>query len=132
MTSIRRAGQLSVLMRPSPRALVAFLMRLIILGAALASGGPSTLAAPAAGVQTAAPMPGFDAALEMITGLLNRGRGIEAEIVARALLARVESVRGRDVREVADVLDLLSWLGAALVVIGSCVVAMPRPGRNRP
>jgi drug/metabolite transporter (DMT)-like permease len=32
----------------------------------------------------------------------------------------------------ADVLDLLSWLGAALVVVGSCVVAMPRPGRNRP
>ena len=43
----------------------------------------------------------------MITELLDRGRGIEAENVARALLARVESTMGRDVREVADVLDLL-------------------------
>ena len=43
----------------------------------------------------------------MITDLLDRGRGIEAENIARALLARVESTRGRDVLEVAEVLDLL-------------------------
>ena len=43
----------------------------------------------------------------MIRDLLDRGRGIEAENIARALLARVESTRGRDVLEVAEVLDLL-------------------------
>ena len=52
-------------------------------------------------------MSGFADALHMIRDLLDRGRGIEAENVARALLVRVERVRGPDALEVADVLDLL-------------------------
>jgi CHAT domain-containing protein/tetratricopeptide (TPR) repeat protein len=52
-------------------------------------------------------MPGFAESLEMIRDLLDRGRGIEAENIARALLARVESVKGPDVLEVAETLDLL-------------------------
>jgi CHAT domain-containing protein/tetratricopeptide (TPR) repeat protein len=42
-----------------------------------------------------------------INSLLDRGREFEAQDVARALLARVESVSGRDALEVAEVLDLL-------------------------
>ena len=68
---------------------------------------PSLVAVQTAVAQTTAPIPGFAASLQMITELLDRGRGIEAEYVARALLVRVESTMGRDVREVADVLDLL-------------------------
>jgi CHAT domain-containing protein/tetratricopeptide (TPR) repeat protein len=82
------------------------LVTLLVL-AALVSGHASAPVAQAAGVQTTRPMPGFAASLQMITDLLDRGRGIEAENVARALLARVESTMGGDVLEVADVLDLL-------------------------
>ena len=107
VTPAGREGHQPILERPSLRALVAFLSRLLIVYAALVSGHSSTPAAQAAGVQTTTPIPGFAASLQMITELLDRGRGIEAENVARALLARVESTMGRDVREVADVLDLL-------------------------
>ena len=107
VTPAGHEGRQPILERPSLRALVAFLSRLLIVCAALVSGHSSAPAAQAAGVQTTTPIPGFAASLQMITELLDRGRGIEAENVARALLARVESTMGRDVREVADVLDLL-------------------------
>ena len=68
---------------------------------------PSLVAAQTAVVQSASPIPGFADSLDQIRNLLDRGRGIEAENVARALLARVESLRGRDALEVAEVLDLL-------------------------
>lgn len=58
-------------------------------------------------VQGTSPIRGFADSLALITDLLDRGRGIEAENVARALLARVESIRGPDALEVAQVLDLL-------------------------
>ena len=51
--------------------------------------------------------PGLQSRWRPSRGLLDRGRGIEAENIARALLARVESIAGRDALEVADVLDLL-------------------------
>ena len=107
MTPAGHEGRQPILERPSVRALVAFLSRLLIVYAALVSGHSSAPAAQAAGVQTTTPMPGFAASLQTITELLDRGRGIEAENVARALLAKVERNMGRDVREVADVLDLL-------------------------
>ena len=107
MTPAGHEGRQPILERPSLRALVAFLSRLLIVCAALVSGHSSAPAAQAAGVQTTTPIPGFAASLQMITELLDRGRGIEAENVARALLARVESTMGRDALEVADVLDLL-------------------------
>ncbi|HET7696536.1 MAG TPA: CHAT domain-containing tetratricopeptide repeat protein, partial [Vicinamibacterales bacterium] len=50
---------------------------------------------------------GFAESLRMIRELLDRGRGIEAENVSRALLARVEAATGPDALEVAEVLDLL-------------------------
>ncbi len=68
---------------------------------------PPLVTAQTAVVQSASPIPGFAESLGTITNLLDRGRGIEAENVARALLARVESTRGRDALEVAEVLDLL-------------------------
>lgn len=52
-------------------------------------------------------IPGFDDTLAQITELLNRGRGIEAENVARALLDLVERKRSPDSLETAQVLDLL-------------------------
>ena len=58
-------------------------------------------------VQSTSPMPGFAESVALITDLLDRGRGIEAENVARALLDRVERIRGRDALEVAETLDLL-------------------------
>ena len=112
MTSIPVDGHPSMLQSRSRRSLVAVLRRLLIVCAALVSGHSSTLAAQVAGVQTTTPIPGFDASLQMITELLDRGRGIEAENVARALLAKVERSMGRDVREVAEVLDLL-WRAVA-------------------
>ena len=51
-------------------------------------------AAQTAGVQTTSPMPGIADSLEMITRPPRPGQGIEAENVARALLARVESTQG--------------------------------------
>src|SRR5688572_14740698 len=83
---VTRAGREShqpILERPPLRALVAFLSRLLIVYAALVCGHSSAPAAQAAGVQITAPMPGFAASLQMITELLDRGRGIEAENVAR-------------------------------------------------
>ena len=96
-----------ILERPSLRALIAFLSRLLIVYAALVSGHSSAPAAQSAGVQTTTPIPGFSASLQMITDLLDRGRGIEAENVARLLLSRVEGIRGPDAIEIAEVLDLL-------------------------
>jgi len=107
VTHTGHEGQLPILESALLRAIGAVLRRLLIVSAALVSGHSSTLVAHAAGVQTTTPIPGFAASLQMITELLDRGRGIEAENVARALLARVETTMGRDVREVADVLDLL-------------------------
>ncbi len=52
-------------------------------------------------------MSGLADSLATITDLLTRGRGIEAENLARAVLARVEDVRGGDSLEAAEVLDLL-------------------------
>lgn len=50
---------------------------------------------------------GFSESLTTITNLLDRGRGIEAENVARLLLAKVEDTLGPDTLEAAAVLDLL-------------------------
>jgi CHAT domain-containing protein/Tfp pilus assembly protein PilF len=50
----------------------------------------------------------FDESLEMVRDLLKGSRFTEAGNVARALLARVQSARGPDAIEVAEVLDLLS------------------------
>ena len=55
---------------------------------------PSLVAVQTAVVQRASPIPGFTESLEQIRNLLDRGRGIEAENVARALLARVEAASG--------------------------------------
>ena len=63
--------------------------------------------APAVSTNQSAPLPGLAESLATITDLLNRGRGIEAENVARAVLARVEELRGGDSLEAAEVLDLL-------------------------
>jgi CHAT domain-containing protein/Tfp pilus assembly protein PilF len=68
---------------------------------------PSITTAQTAVAQTTTPIRGFADSLAMITDLLDRGRGIEAENVARVLLARVESIKGREALEVAEVLDLL-------------------------
>ena len=58
-------------------------------------------------VQTTSTIPGFEDSLEKIRNLLDRGRGIEAENIARALLAKVEEIKGPDALEIARVLDLL-------------------------
>ena len=50
---------------------------------------------------------GFAESLEMIRDLLRQSRFTEAGNVARALLARVESTKGPDALEAAQVLDLL-------------------------
>jgi CHAT domain-containing protein/Tfp pilus assembly protein PilF len=96
--------------RGGPRlrtALVGLVTSLSIGFAALAITPPSVVTAQPAVVQITSPLPGFSGSLEMVRDLLNRGRGIEAENVARTLLARVESIRGPDAIEVAEVLDLL-------------------------
>src|SRR5262249_9655031 len=59
-------------------------------------------------VRPDSPIRGFGSSLDLIQDLLNRGRGIEAENVARALLARVEAIAGPDSLEAAQVIDLLS------------------------
>ena len=68
---------------------------------------PSLVAVQTAVAQRASPIPGFSQSLDQIRNLLDRGRGIEAENVARALLPRVEAASGPDALEVAEVLDLL-------------------------
>jgi CHAT domain-containing protein/tetratricopeptide (TPR) repeat protein len=88
-------------------ALIAIVMTLLIAFAPVVGTHPSIVTPQTAVVQNTSPIRGFADSLEMIRDLLNRGRGIEAENVARALLARVETIRGRDVLEVAEVLDLL-------------------------
>jgi CHAT domain-containing protein len=50
----------------------------------------------------------------MLTDILDRGGGIGAEWFARDLLARVESIKGPDALEVAQVLDLLLRPGPGL------------------
>jgi CHAT domain-containing protein/tetratricopeptide (TPR) repeat protein len=80
---------------------------LLIGFATLVSTHPSVVTAQTPVVQTVSSIRGFAESLETIRDLLNRGRGIEAENVARALLARVESLSGGEVLEVAEVLDLL-------------------------
>src|SRR5262245_29629040 len=103
-----RRQHLSVRRRPRLRtALVGIAMSLLIALAALVSPTPPVATPQTAVVQSTSPIRGFAESLEMIRDLLDRGRGIEAENVARALLARVESVRGGDALEVAQVLDLL-------------------------
>jgi tetratricopeptide (TPR) repeat protein len=87
--------------------LVGIAMSLLIGFAALVNTNRSVVSAQTAVVQSTPPIRGFADSLEMIRDLLNRGRGIEAENVARVLLARVESIRGPDALEVAEVLDLL-------------------------
>ena len=87
-------------------ALVAMTTSVFIVCAALVTSKPSAVVAQNT-VPATSPIRGFADSLAMITELLDRGRGIEAENVARALLARVESVRGPDALEVAQVLDLL-------------------------
>src|SRR5829696_8015253 len=72
---------------------------------------PSLVGVQTAVAQRASPIPGFTETLEQIRDLLARGRGIEAENVARALLPRVEAASGPDALEIAEVLDLL---GAAV------------------
>jgi CHAT domain-containing protein/tetratricopeptide (TPR) repeat protein len=88
-------------------ALVGITTILLIVCAALVYINLAVVSAQTAGVQSTSPIRGFSDSLEMIRDLLGRGRGIEAENVARALLARVESIRGPDALEVAEVLDLL-------------------------
>jgi CHAT domain-containing protein/tetratricopeptide (TPR) repeat protein len=81
---------------------------ILLIGlAALASTNPSAVSAQTTGAHSTSPVRGFADSLQMITDLLDRGRGIEAENVARALLVRIESSRGPDAIEVAEVLDLL-------------------------
>src|SRR5262245_50765697 len=88
-------------------ALVAITTSLLIVCTALVSNNPAVVTAQTTVVQSTSPIRGFSDSLEMIRNLLDRGRGIEAENVTRALLARVESIRGPDALEVAQVLDLL-------------------------
>jgi CHAT domain-containing protein/Tfp pilus assembly protein PilF len=88
-------------------ALVAITTSLLIVCVALVSSNPPVVTAQTPVVQNTTPIRGFADSLAMITDLLDRGRGIEAENVARALLARIESTRGPDALEVAEVLDLL-------------------------
>jgi CHAT domain-containing protein/tetratricopeptide (TPR) repeat protein len=103
-----RRQHLSVRHGPRLRTvLVVLAMSLLITFAALVNTNPSAATAQTAVVQSTSPIPKFADSLEMIRDLLNRGRGIEAENVARALLTRVESIRGPDALEVAEVLDLL-------------------------
>ena len=103
-----RRQHLSVRRRPNLRAaLVGVAMCLLIGFAALVNTNPSVVSGQTLVVQSTSPIRGFADSLEMIRDLLDRGRGIEAENVARALLARVEGLRGRDALEVAQVLDLL-------------------------
>jgi len=91
----------------TPRAHRGILCRLLIgLAAVVSTSASLTSVHPAVG-QSSTPIRGFTESLDMIRNLLDRGRGIEAENVARALLVRVESSRGPDAVEVAEVLDLL-------------------------
>ena len=79
-----------------------------VFAACAALNGPNgSVVAQTAVLKAAPPIPGFADSLAEITNLLNRGRGIEAESVARALLAKMEQVRGPDALEIAQVLDLL-------------------------
>jgi len=78
----------------------------LVTSATLLSSARQIVTAPVT-IQSTTPIPGFADSLQLIGDLLDRGRGIEAENVARALLTRVESLRGRDALEVAEVLDLL-------------------------
>src|SRR5687767_1903499 len=82
--------------------------RCLLVGfAVLLTTSPAAFTTPAAAFQSTSPIPGFAEDLDMIRDLLDRGRGIEAENVARALLARVERIKGPDVLEIAETLDLL-------------------------
>ena len=93
--------------RRAPAVVVGIATTTLIVCAALGTNRPPVLIAQTAAVQNTSTIRGFADSLALITDLLDRGRGIEAENVARALLARVESVRGPDALEVAQVLDLL-------------------------
>src|SRR5262245_12109249 len=98
--SVRRGPRLRTVLIGSATSLLIGLV-------ALVNPNPSVVSAQTAVVQSTSPIRGFAESLEMIRNLLDRGRGIEAENIARALLARVESSRGPDALEVAQVLDLL-------------------------
>jgi CHAT domain-containing protein/Tfp pilus assembly protein PilF len=89
------------------RATVGIATSLLIGLAAVVNTKPSVNTAQTPVVQSTSTIRGFADSLEMIGDLLDRGRGIEAENIARALLARVESITGPDALEVAQVLDLL-------------------------
>jgi CHAT domain-containing protein/tetratricopeptide (TPR) repeat protein len=103
-----RRQHLSVRGGRNLRTALAVVVSSLLVGlATLLSTEQSVLTAQTAIVQTTTPIRGFADSLAMIRDLLDRGRGIEAENVARVLLARVESIRGRDALEVAEVLDLL-------------------------
>lgn len=95
-------------MTPQLRSTVVGILTSLFLSLSAVVGlSPPDVKAQSSSGQTSTQMPGLADALEMITKLLERGRGIEAENVARVLLPRVESTRGRDALEVAQVLDLL-------------------------
>jgi CHAT domain-containing protein/tetratricopeptide (TPR) repeat protein len=91
----------------TPRTALVRVATCLLIEGALITTNPPVATPQAAAIQSTSPIRGFEDALTMIRDLLDRGRGIEAENIARALLARVESTRGRDVLEVAEVLDLL-------------------------
>ena len=74
---------------------------------ALFVSGRHSLTAQTAAAQNPPAMRGLSDSLAMIGDLLDRGRGIEAENLARALLHRVEELKGPDTLEAAQVLDLL-------------------------
>ena len=92
---------------PRPIALFGIVSILLLANPGAGSAHRSRVPAQTPLAQSASPMRGFAESLDLIRDLLQRGRGIEAENVARALLPRVESVRGPDALEVAEVLDLL-------------------------
>ena len=89
------------------RAVFAAIATTVLFG--ISPSGPASHAQgeAQAEIHASSQIPGFSISLESIRDLLDRGRGIEAENVARALLARVEAIKGRDALEVAEVLDLL-------------------------
>jgi CHAT domain-containing protein len=99
-----RRQYLSVARLPCATVVIA---SVIAAWAALILTNRPVVAAQTAAIEAQSPIPGFAESLTTISDLLDRGRGIEAENVARALLARVERARGTDALEVAEVLDLL-------------------------
>ena len=89
------------------RQLVGIIAIACSIAVALTLAGARLHGAQVPPVEQASSIQGFAESLEMIRDLLRPSRFTEAGNVARALLSRVESTRGPDALEVAQVLDLL-------------------------